>query len=173
VSSQPGSLDRLEQLRAHPDRRTAGSLGRLQDLESFQHARQTLLARDAVAVELHVSIAETHAQVEATAGSSTEVLGDGSQAMRILHGQEQHPGADPQPVGDRQNRCRRRQKGRTVTVIEEVVFGKPELVISELLHQHGILAHVPVCSRPVRRQHSCVLKAEEANTEAHRDLPGR
>src|SRR5712664_1433477 len=103
MASQPGALDWIDELRAHPDRRTACSLGRLQHVEALQHAWQSMLTRDAVPIELDVAVTQPDAKVETAARPRVQVLRDRSQALRILHRQQEHPRTDAQPLGDRKD----------------------------------------------------------------------
>jgi hypothetical protein len=123
-----------------------------------------------MAVELDVAITKPDANVKPATGSCVQVLRDGGQPVGVLHREQEHSGADPETLGDRKNRSRCGQQRRAVSVVEEVVLREPELVVSELFHQRGVLTHLSVCSGPVGRLHGCVLEAEEADSEAHRNL---
>src|SRR5581483_8388581 len=99
----PRTLDRVGELRAHPQRRATLPLLLLEDLERAQHPRQALLARDAVAVELDVAVAHADSQVEPPAGPRVEIVRHDREAVRLLHRTEQHAGADAKPRGDREH----------------------------------------------------------------------
>ena len=168
MTALPGAPHGLDELRAHPYRRSAGGLCFLQHLQALEHARQSLLARYAVTVELDVAVAHAHPKVEPAPRASAEICGDRGQPARVVHRKEQHSGADAQAFRDREDGSGCRQQRGTVPVVKEVMLGQPELVVAQPFHEDGKLAHVTVCSGPMPRLHRRALEAEEPDSESHR-----
>ena len=101
------------------------------DFERLIHQARAMAAVDAEALELLDAVAEADAEVEASIAEDIDgggVLGD---ADRVVQGQQQDPGADPDARGEARDRGGDGQHGGGVAVVDEVVLGDPDVVVAK------------------------------------------
>src|SRR5579862_9186701 len=98
----------------------------LQNLEGLQRAPEALLARNAEAVELILTIALPDAEPDAPARDHVDDRNILRELQRMLKRREQDEGSDLNTFGARGDRGRRRHHRGKIAVVGEVMLGEPD-----------------------------------------------
>ena len=80
-----------------------------------------------------ILVAESDAEVEAAVGEDVDGGGVFGDPDCIVQRQQQDPGADPDASGQAGDGGGDGQDGGCVAVVDEVMFGDPDVVVAELL----------------------------------------
>ena len=107
--------------------------GARHDLERFLEARFGLFRRDLEALELAVPVALADAEIEPAVGDEIERRRLFGQQHRIVPGQHDHRGAEPQRRGAHGQRGQQRQRGRDLVPAGEVMLDREARMKAERL----------------------------------------
>jgi len=159
------ALDGLGRDGAKPQRRMRTLQGRRRNLDVFQLAElaiegdafsaqqalnegnpflqtcATLCVRNALIAEFLTSIAQTNAKFEPTVRNKVDGRGVLSDAHGVVQRKEHEEGANANPCGPRSDGGSDWQKGRRITVVNEVVLGQPAIVVA---HAFGVCDEIEV-----------------------------